>query len=181
MYSLLALTLLSAGPRSSGPLVSGLQPGQRPGPYTALVSVGPQRGQLHCFVCETADRPAVIVFARTFARELGPLVRGIDRALAEHPAVDPRAWVTFLADDQSALDPRVVKWAQDQAIRGVPLAVFEDAAGPPAYRLHADADVTVLLSVKQKVVRNYSFRAGELTAGRVRDVLAAVTDLLKKK
>ena len=73
---LVALTALAADP-----VVSGLAPGQRPGPYSSVVSVGPQRGTSHCFICETADRPMVIVFARQPNDALGKLVRGIDRTL----------------------------------------------------------------------------------------------------
>jgi hypothetical protein len=159
------------------PCVSGLKPGQRPGPYAALVAVGPQRGQAHCFICETADRPAVIVFARDLGEPLGKLVRGLDKALADHKGAELRAWVTFLGDDQTALDPKVVAWGKKQAVRTVPLGVFEDAGGPPSYRLSRDADVTVLLSVKQKVVRNFAFRPGELTDARIADVLKAVPDI----
>jgi hypothetical protein len=57
--------------------------------------------------------------------------------------------------------------------------VFEGAGGPPAYRLRKEADVTVLLSAKQKVVRNFSFRTGELSDARVAEVLEAVGSLLK--
>lgn len=168
------VVLVLANTLTAGPLASGLQPGQRPGPYTALVSVGPQRGQLHCFICETADRPAIIVFAKSVSDNLGKLVRGVDKVLVDQKSAEPRAWVTFLSDDQVGLDPKLVKWAQEQSVRNVPLAVFEDAGGPPVYRLHKEADVTVLLSVKQKVVRNFTFRPGELTEARVTEVLAAV-------
>ena len=44
----------------------------------------------------------------------------------------------------------------------------------PSYRIHRDADVTVLLSVKQKVVVNRAFRAGELTDARIAEILEAV-------
>jgi hypothetical protein len=173
------LALLAALPcPAAGPCVSGLKPGQRPGPYAALVAVGPQRGQSHCFVCETADRPAVIVFARDLSEPLGKLVRGIDKAVADHKGAELRAWVTFLSDDQTAMDPKVVAWGKKQAIRGVPLGVFEDAGGPPSYLLSRDADVTVLLSVKQKVVRNFAFRTGELTDARIADVLKAVPEIV---
>lgn len=156
------------------PCVSGLKSGQRPGPYSSLVSVGPQRGQSHCFICETANRPAVIVFARTLSDPLGKLVRGLDKARADHKDADLRAWVTFLSDDQTALDPKVVEWGKKNALRDVPLGVFEDVVGPPSYLLARDADVTVLLSVKQKVVRNFAFRAGELNDERIAEILKAV-------
>ena len=71
--------------------------------------------------------------------------------------------------------------ARRQAVRNVPLAVFEDPDGPPSYRLHRDAEATVLLSVKQKVVRNFALRAGELTDARVAEILGAVRALPAKK
>lgn len=163
----------------AAPVVSGPQPGQKPGPYTAIVSVGPQRGQLHCFICETADKPAVIVFARGLSDPLGKVLREIEKALGENKAADPRTWVTFLSDDQPGLDPKVIRWAQEQAIRNVPLGVFEDLQGPPVYRLNKEADVTLLLAEKQKVVRNFAFRAGELTDARVQEVVKAIQGFLK--
>ena len=126
---------------------------------------------------DTVAPPMVIVFAHQPNDALAKLVRGIDRELANHKAAELRAWVTFLGDDQLALDPHVVKWAQDQAIKAVPLSIFEDVGGPPSYRLHRDADVTVLLAVKQKVVQNFAFRADELTDERVAAVLKAVAGL----
>jgi hypothetical protein len=178
-FSVLSIVLAALASLGAEPCVSGLKPGQRPGPYSSLVSVGPQRGQAHCFICETADRPAVIVFARSLSDPLGQLVRGLDKALAERKAAELRAWVTFLSEDQTALDPLVVAWSKKQALRNVPLAVFEDVVGPPSYLLHRDADVTVLLYVKQKVVRNFAFRAGELNKERIADILKAVPEIAK--
>lgn len=179
----LAILLLAVAGVVGGaaePAVSGLKPGQRPGPYSSLVSVGVQRGQSHCFICETADRPAVIVFARQLSDPLGKLARGLDKALADHKDAELRAWVTFLSDDQTALDPKVVDWSKKHSLRRVPLAVFEDVVGPPSYLLDRDTDVTVLLSVKQKVVRNFAFRAGELNDERIAEILKAVPQILKK-
>src|SRR4051794_31782234 len=108
---LLGMTAGAAEPVQSGP-----KPGQRPGPYSALVAVGPQRGQAHCFVCEAADRPVVIVFTRSLSDPLGGLVKRLDTALTTHRAADLRAWVTVLADDQTAADPQAVAWAKKHAI-----------------------------------------------------------------
>ncbi len=173
---ILACGLVSA----DEPCKSGLQPSQRPGPYSSLVAVGPQRGQQHCFICEAADRPVVIVFARSLSEPLGRLAGGIDRAIAANKAVELRGWVTFLSEDQTALDPKVVHWAQAHAIKNVPLGVFEDTVGPPTYRLNRDADVTVLLAVKQRVVANFAFRPGELNDAAVADVLKAIPRIVQK-
>ena len=162
------------------PCKSGPQPNQRPGPYSALVSVGPQRGTQYCYICEAADRPIMIVFARTLSDPLGKLVHKMDKLMAEHKAADLKAWVTFLAEDQTALDPHVVQWGQKHATGKVPMAVFEDLVGPPTYLLHREADVTVLLSVKQKVVANFAYRKGELNDAAIEQILKTVPRITKK-
>ncbi len=168
------LTCLSVNALAAGPCVSGLAPGQKVGPYSSVVSVGKERGQAHCFICATEDRPAVVVFARSLDDSLGKLTRGLDKALVDHKASELRAWVTFLNADQTNFDPKVVAWSKKEAIRGVPLSVFEDADGPPSYKVSRDADVTVLVFAKQKVVANFAFRSGELSDEHIADVLKAV-------
>ena len=163
------------------PCKSGLKPKQRPGPYSSLVAVGPQRGQQHCYVCEAADRPVVIVFARSLTEPLGKLVHGIDRAVAAHKKAELVGWVTFLAEDQTKLDPKVVQWSQKHAIKGVPLGIFEDTVGPPAYLLATDAEVTVLLAVKQRVAANFAFRKGELNDAAIATILKAIPKITPKK
>jgi hypothetical protein len=181
LWSVAVLLVLSAAIRADDPCVSGLPPGQRPGPYTFVVSTGKERGQLTCFICETGDNPAVLVFARTASKELGNLVAGLDKAVGDPKNSPLRGWVTFLSADQPKMDPQVVEWGKAHAIKAMPLGVFEDPEGPPSYRLAKDADVTVLLFVKQKVVSNFAFRAGELTAKAREDVLKSVPKILEKK
>src|SRR5262249_23319309 len=154
--------------------VSGLSPGQRPGPYSFLVATGKERGQLTCYVCETAEKPAIIVFARSTSQDLGQLATELDKAVAEPKNSPLRGWITFLSNDQPKMDPQVVEWGKQHAIKSMPLGVFEDGEGPPAYRLNKDADVTVLLFVKQKVVANFAFRAGELSEKSRVEVLKTI-------
>src|SRR5947209_2332630 len=110
------LSIAVADPCKSGP-----QPNQRPGPYSALVSVGKERGMQHCYICESANRPVVIVFARTMSDPLGKLVKKLDDTVKDNKTAEMRSWVTFLADDQTKMDPLVVKWAKQHAI-GLPSA-----------------------------------------------------------
>jgi hypothetical protein len=181
LLSLLTLAIGSSEGTASDPCTSGLQPGQRPGPYTALIATGPQRGQPTCYICETGDRPAVVVFARNLSDPLARLVQKLDKACGEHKSQEFRSWVTFLSDDQLGLDPRVVDWSKRHAIRNVPLGICEDLDGPPSYRLTREADVTVLLFVKQKVVANYAFRAGELTDDKSALVLKSLPQILGER
>ena len=183
MRTVCGFVLLFSAAMAAGdePCKSGLRENQRPGPYTSLVSVGPERGQQHCFICESANRPLVIIFARQLSDPLGKLVGLLDRALADHKPAELRAWVTFLTDDQVSLDPKVVQWSKKHATGNVPLGVFEDQVGPPSYLLAREADVTVLLSVKQKVVANFAFRTGELNDVGIFEIMKALPRILGEK
>lgn len=171
----LALVLVS-GFAAADPCVSGLNSGQRPGPYSFVLSTGNYRGQPFCFICDTADKPAVILFARTPSEATGKLANQIDKALGDHKAADLRGWVTFLSEDQPKLDPELVRWSQKHSLKTLPVGVFEDSAGPPSYKLAKDADLTVLLFVKRKVVANFAYRAGELND----EAIAAIVKTLPK-
>lgn len=177
--ALLGLLALSTAGSADDPCKSGLQPKQRPGPYSALVAVGPQRGQQHCFICEAADKPIMIVFARSLSDPLGKLVHKMDKLLAERKAAQLQGWVTFLHDDATVFDPQVVQWGKRHATGSVPMAIFEDAGGPPTYLLNSEADVTVLLSVRQKVVANFAYRKGELNDAAIEQILKTTPAILE--
>lgn len=181
LYTLIVAVLVAGTALAIDPCVSGVQVGQRPGPYTFIVSTGKERGQLTCYICETGDKPAFAIFARTPSVELGKLTHALDKVAGDPKNTPLRGWVTFLSNDQVKLDPEVIAWGKKHAVQTLPLGVFEDADGPPSYRLAADADVTVLLFVKQKVLANFAFRKGELTEAANADVLKAVPKLLAVK
>ena len=179
--SIFSLFLCGTLTLADEPCRSGLHENQRPGPYTSLVSVGPQRGQQHCFICESAARPLVIVFARDLSAPLGKLVAKLDKATNAYKTAELRAWVTFLGDDQVSLDPKVVAWSKKYSTGTVPLGIFEDPAGPPTYLLARDANVTVLLAVKQKVVANFAFRRGELNDAAIFEIMNTLPKIVSEK
>jgi hypothetical protein len=180
MRSSLAVALLVAYPVfAAEPCKSGLDPGQRPGPYSFVLATGKERGKSFCYICETADRPAVIAFARTPSDALGKLAAGLDKTVADHKQAELRSWITFLGDDSKELQEKIVKWSRTHGLSNLDLGVFEDADGPPNYKLAHDADVTVILFVKRKVVADFAFRTGELTDERIAEVLKAVPTLVK--
>lgn len=179
--SLLLILLCPISLLAEEPCISGVPVGERPGPYTFVVCTGKERGQLTCYICETANKPAVVVFARSTSQELGELVAALDQAVADPKNAPLRGWVTFLHDDHVKIDGSIVEWGKNHAIKTMPLGVFEDVNGPPSYRLAPDADVTVLLFTKQQVKANFAFRAGELTMKRRDEVLAALPKILNEK
>ena len=174
----LALTLaLSA----AEPPASGVPVGKRPGPYSFLVATGPQRGQQTCYICEQheGNKPAAVVFARTTSDQLGKLMAKLDAAAIANKDGGGKVWMTLLAE-KADLDA-LAKWSQKQGLKGAPVGAFEDADGPPSYKLHKDADVTVILFAKQKVVANFAFRVGELDDKAIDAVLKAVPQVFETK
>jgi hypothetical protein len=161
--------------------VSGVPVGKRPGPYSFLVATGPQRGQQTCYVCEQheGDKPAAVVFARGLSEPLGKLLTRLEAAGAAKKDAGYKVWMTQLAETAD-LDG-LARWAQKQGLKTVPVGAFEDADGPPSYKLARDADVTVMLFVRQKVVANFAFRAGELDDKKIDEVLKAVPALFEGK
>lgn len=161
--SVLTLAWAFTSPPSSGrePCISGPQVGQRPGPYSFLVASGPQRGQPTCYVCETAEKPAAIVFARSLSEPLAKVLAACDAEVAARPKDAMRAWLTVLGEKTTGLDD-LGRWATRAGLKGVPVGVFDDAVGPPSYKLADEADVTVVLFENRKVVANFAFRSGEL-------------------
>ena len=141
-------------------LVSGPALGERPGPYSFVVSQGEKRGQLHCFVCEAEDRPMVILFARVPSPEAGKLAARLDQILLANPDAKPAGWVTFLAGDASAIDTQALKWSRDHALRALAVGYFEDPVGPPSYSISPQAELTVLVARDKKVVHRHAFAAG---------------------
>jgi hypothetical protein len=159
--------------------VSGPQVGQRPGPYSFLVATGPERGQPTCYVCETAEKPGVIVFARSVSDPLARLLAACDQAIADRPKDAMRAWMTVLGEKTIGLDD-LGRWATKAGLKAVPVGVFDDSVGPPSYKLADDADVTIVVFEKRKVVANFAFRTGELDDTAIRRVTEQLTRLGKK-
>lgn len=165
----LAWAALSSSSFGKEPCVSGPQVGQRPGPYSFLVASGPQRGQPTCYVCETAEKPGAIVFARSLSEPLAKVLAICDGAVAARPNDAMRAWMTVLGERTIGLDD-LGRWATRSGLKSVPVGVFDDPVGPPSYKLADDADVTILLFENRKVVANFAFRAGEIDATALQQV-----------
>jgi hypothetical protein len=176
MLPILLLSILSPGPDD---LVSGPQVGQKFGPYAFLIATGEKRGTSHCYVCETAADPAVIVFARQNTETLGELLRQLDLGVDKFQKAKLRAWVTFVGMPQPEKEPMLLEWSKKLGLRNVPLGIFEDPVGPPSYKLHANAEVTILLVKQNKVVNNFAYRPAAFTAAESKKVMDALAAMLK--
>ena len=112
-----------------------------------------------------------MVFARKPSDTLNSLVKKLDAAVGEKKI---KAFVCFLNDDEKLPD-QLKALSEKEKIKNTPFTV-DNPAGPTAYKIAKDADVTVLLYKKHVVKANHAFRKGELTPQAVERV---VKDLSK--
>src|SRR3954454_20835503 len=125
IYAFLGLLALGTTLVAGDPWVSRPQLGQRPGPYSFLVATGPERGQPTCYVCETAEKPGDIVFARSLSEPLAHALAACDAAIVFRPKNAMRAWMTVRGEKTIGLDD-LARWATQAGIKAVPVGVFDD-------------------------------------------------------
>jgi hypothetical protein len=166
--------------RATDPCISGPQSGQKIGPYSFLVATGPQRGQQTCYVCETGEKPAVVVFSRKLSKPLGKLVVKCNDWVTAQPKDAARSWMTVLGEKTVNLDD-LAKSAKHAGIQSTPVGVFDDPLGPPSFKLSEEAEVTVLLWVNRKIVANFAFRENELNDEATKKIGEAMGKLVEKK
>ncbi len=147
-------------------------PGTKLPPYTFILSLGEQRGRSHCYVCESVEKPVVILFAPArdpnrdpktdeewTSSEVTRLAKFMDKELGRRTAL--ASWLTFCHPKQEELDGPIVRWADKAAIRRLPVGVFEDSQGPPAYRLDGKAIIYAVIAKDGKVEKVLALNPGE--------------------
>ena len=163
----------------AAPVNSGVVVGKRPGPYSFLVATGPERGKQTCYICEQGVKPAVVIFTRSLNDSVGKFLAKLDPLVIEKKDTGFKVWLTQLTPKADLED--LGKWAKSQGIKNAPVGAFEDVDGPPSYKLHNDAEVTILLFVKEKVVANFAYRPGEFTEKRIPEVMKQLPGLFADK
>ena len=120
-----------------------------------------------------------MLFARKVTGPLSSLLKQFDASVQKNKDADLRSFAIFLTDDSDAMEKQLKELASKEKISdNVPLAVVASPSGPPAYKIDKDAEVTVLLYLKGRVVSNFAFKAGELNEKSVKKVVAAVPKIL---
>ncbi len=80
------------------------------------------------------------------------LVKKLDKASQEKKI---KSFVILMTDDENA-EAQLKKLAEKNGIKKTVLAI-DNPAGPPAFKISKNADVTVLLYNKRRVEANYAF------------------------
>ncbi len=107
------------------------------------------------------------------------LVKKLDEATDKHSDCRMGSFVVFCSDDEG-LKKNLEALAKKQKLEHIVLSI-DNPAGPEDYKIAKDADVTVVLYVKQKVKANYAFKKGELKEKDVEKIVSEVSKILPDK
>lgn len=121
----------------------------------------------------------VTVFTRKITDDLASLVKKIDNLVGKNTDKQMRAFVVLLTEDPDADEARLTKLAEKLKIKNVPLTIFDGITGPNGYKISADADLTVLMWVDQKVRVNHTLAVGKLNKAKIKKILADAGNILK--
>lgn len=162
------------------PLRSGRQVGETvPSFYVRDVTCR-QPDLARCYVCRHGDRPVVMVFARSVNDSLARLLREVTAMVDEHRGEGARGFAVFLDYDDKHLAGKLLDLAKQEKVT-IPLCIgSRHVESSTSQRIHPQADVTVVMYVKQKVVSNFAFRDGQLAEKDRRDVLARLREMFQQ-
>jgi hypothetical protein len=120
-----------------------------------------------------------MLFAREVTGPLSSLLKQLDAAVTKNKDADMRSFAVFLSEDADDMAEKLKAVAEKEKISdNVPLTVVEEIAGPAAYKLDKDAEVTVMLYTKGKVVSNFAYKTGELKDKDVKAIVAQLPKIL---
>ena len=120
-----------------------------------------------------------MIFAREVSDPLTSLVKKIDAATADNKSCRMGSFVVFLSDDEG-LEKKLKELADKEKISTTVLSI-DNPAGPKAYGVSKDADVTVVLYNQRNVKANYAFKKGQLTDKDVDKIVSEISKITPEK
>ncbi len=169
---------LVVGGALAAEIQSGPKPGAKIGPFHPLNVTGESAGQKQCLVCKNGPNPVAMIFARDVSPGLTRLVKKIDAATAKNQAAQMGSFVVFTSDNPS-LEGKLKALAEKEKLQHTVLAI-DNPAGPQGLDLSPQADVTVVLYVRNTVKANHAFK-GQPTDREIEAVLADLSKILPEK
>jgi hypothetical protein len=110
------------------------------------------------------------------------LLKQLDEAVAKNRAVELRTIAVFITSDSRATEAKLKEMVEKARLSdNVPLVIPEDPATLKSYKVHPDADVTVVLYRRYKVLDNFAFKAGQFQEKDVKAILAALPKIIPSK
>ncbi len=85
----------------------------------------------------------------------------------------------MLSDDDK-LEGKLKELAEKEKLQKIVLTI-DNPSGPPGYDIQKDSEVTVVLYVKRKIVKTFTFAKDKLTDKEIASILDALPEILPAK
>ena len=159
---------------------SGPQVGEKvPGPFHPMNVTGESAGEKACLYCKNGSNPVAMIFARDCSDNLTALIKKIDECTAKNKDSKMGSFVVFLSDSEE-LGKQLKAMAEKEGIKQTVLSI-DNPAGPAAYKVSKEADVTVVLYTDHVVKANHAFARGELKEDNIAQIINDVSTILPKE
>jgi hypothetical protein len=169
-----------------------------PGPFHVLNVTGKAKGRYHCLVCRHGLHPTVAVFVRPNSDDdmkiddwlkkldedapLAKLLKKLDAAVEKNTDAALGAYAIFIANDKEEVpvQTKLEKLPETLGLKRVTQAVADKLGQKQLepWKLKPEAEVTVLLYTKHKVVEFKTFERDKLTDKDVDALAGAVEKLI---
>ena len=106
------------------------------------------------------------------------LVKRVEKKITANSAL--RGFLVLLPEDLDSGEKNLKKLAKENGIERIPLTIFEGVGGPPRYNLSKDAQVTVHLWIRGRIVANYAFGKGEFDKKAVEKIVKQIPSVFEK-
>src|SRR5688500_14905975 len=100
--------------------------------------------------------PVALIFAREVSEPLTSLVKKLDAEVAKNKSAKVRSAVVMLTDEEG-MEKKLKELHDKQGIKHVSLGI-DNPAGPKAWKVAKEADVTVVLYAKRQFKANHTFK-----------------------
>jgi hypothetical protein len=118
-----------------------------------------------------------MIFAREVSGPLTSLVKKIDEATAKNSGAKMGSFVVFCSDSEG-LEKQLKDLAAKENLQKIVLSI-DNPAGPKAYNVAKDADITVVLYNKRKVEANHAFKKGEIKDSDIEKIVSDISKIVK--
>ena len=120
------------------------------------------------------NNPVAMIFAREITDDLTSLVKKIDAETGKNKSARMGSFVVFLSNDEG-MEEKLKDLVKKEGLKHT-ILTLDNPAGPRAYNITKDADVTVVLYTQRAVKANHAYKKGEFKA---KDIGTIIKDLPK--
>jgi len=151
---------------------SGRSAGQLVPSFFVRAVTGPLRNKSVCYVCRNGNRPVIMFLTRRLTPKLAELLKATDELVDKNRAAGLRAFGVLIDDEPAKSVSKLQTLAFDEKL-SIPLtASTKVVCAPVCQNVHEQAELTVVLYKKRRVVKTFAFRRSELDSKDIRRIIA---------